>query len=535
MPIVGGKFTKLLLGVNVALPAAILCIARELELVTSYRKISTDQIVIRNRMILELVLCYVVPVTYMSLHIVIQDRRFDLVRDYGCSASSHPSTVAFLILWLPPLIIGAGALVLSGITIRNIGNIRGTSVNAHVESRSTSMNSSIVTRRLVTCMVIAIASVLIRLASLFTISSFQSWTSLREVHRLMFKIEVVKVPADVTNFRFNWWSLLVISVLYLILAFAIGEEARDIYRWVWKEMKKERHMPHFSLPLYHRKKDAMKRFSLESKPQMKPLTLDLKSGWDDTFTEKMRSKAQSLKSNSESTSPAKRSSRTASSLSLVDEDVAFMVSTLSYLGSPTAKTLGIAPPLQITSSAPAPTASSLPFPQPIAVPLRPASPPFPTAERPLLRAMPSAYIPVDVEPDVDAEINIKSVLDEPWPIPPLSPASSRSISQYSCSSSPRSRSNSPASSPTGAVESFGYALYPTVTPPHRRTRPFEGSSISSFEIDPTVPITPPRKSSMKRHATIINLKRKFSKDNLGPVPPFGNSEVIRMTVVRETV
>ncbi|KAF9555100.1 STE3-domain-containing protein [Agrocybe pediades] len=109
--------TKLLLGVNVALPAAILCIARELELVTSYRKISTDQIVIRNRMILELVLCYVVPVIYMSLHIVIQDRRFDLVRDYGCSASSHPSTVAFLILWIPPLIISAGALVLSGMYV----------------------------------------------------------------------------------------------------------------------------------------------------------------------------------------------------------------------------------------------------------------------------------------------------------------------------------------------------------------------------------------------------------------------------------
>ncbi|KAF9555099.1 hypothetical protein CPC08DRAFT_145587 [Agrocybe pediades] len=397
------------------------------------------------------------------------------------------------------------------------------------------MNSSIVTRRLVTCMVIAIASVLIRLASLFTISSFQSWTSLREVHRLMFKIEVVKAPADVTNFRLNWWSLLVISVLYLILAFAIGEEARDIYRWVWKEMKKERHMPRLSLPLYHRKrKEALKRFSLDSKPQMRPLTLDLKSGWDDTFTEKMRSKAQSLKSSSDSTSPAKRSSRTASSLSLVDEDVAFMVSTLSYLGSPTAKTLGIAPP-QTSTVAAAPT-SSFPFPQPIAVPLRPASPPaFPTAERPILRAMPSAYIPVDVEPDVDAEINIKSVLDEQWPVPPLSPVSSRSISQYSCSSPPRSRSNSPASSPTGAVESFGYALYPAVTPPHRRTRPFEGSSISSFEIDPTVPITPPRKSSMKRHATIINLKRKFSKDNLGPVPPFGNSEVIRMTVVRETV
>ena len=59
--------TKFMLGANIALPGALVCISRQLELVSSSKTIPSDPRVIRNRTILEFLLCYVVPIIYMSL------------------------------------------------------------------------------------------------------------------------------------------------------------------------------------------------------------------------------------------------------------------------------------------------------------------------------------------------------------------------------------------------------------------------------------------------------------------------------------
>lgn len=59
--------TKVLLGATVALPGACLCISRDLELVASTRKISSDPRVKRNRMLFDLLFCFILPVFYMIL------------------------------------------------------------------------------------------------------------------------------------------------------------------------------------------------------------------------------------------------------------------------------------------------------------------------------------------------------------------------------------------------------------------------------------------------------------------------------------
>ncbi|KJA26524.1 hypothetical protein HYPSUDRAFT_132784 [Hypholoma sublateritium FD-334 SS-4] len=58
--------TKLMLGTAIALPGAFLCIAMELRLMASDRKLSTNPIVVRNRKLLEVFLCYILPVLYMA-------------------------------------------------------------------------------------------------------------------------------------------------------------------------------------------------------------------------------------------------------------------------------------------------------------------------------------------------------------------------------------------------------------------------------------------------------------------------------------
>ena len=59
--------TKFMLGCNIALPAAFLCVSRKLELLGSSRTFSMDSKTVWNRRLLELFLCYVVPVIYVAL------------------------------------------------------------------------------------------------------------------------------------------------------------------------------------------------------------------------------------------------------------------------------------------------------------------------------------------------------------------------------------------------------------------------------------------------------------------------------------
>ena len=60
--------TKLVLGVNVAVPAAFLCIGRQLELLSSKRKLyNADARFHRNSMLFEVLCCYFIPLIYMAL------------------------------------------------------------------------------------------------------------------------------------------------------------------------------------------------------------------------------------------------------------------------------------------------------------------------------------------------------------------------------------------------------------------------------------------------------------------------------------
>jgi len=126
--------TKLLLAAIVAVSGAFLCMSRHLELLSSIRPISANSKSQRNRVLIEAVLCYITPVIYMAIRMpppltqtgsvgdltvfladfIVQDHRFDLVKDIGCSASIHPSSPALILMWLPPLIICSITFYFSG-------------------------------------------------------------------------------------------------------------------------------------------------------------------------------------------------------------------------------------------------------------------------------------------------------------------------------------------------------------------------------------------------------------------------------------
>ena len=125
--------TKILLGAIIAMLAACLCMSRSLERQTSSKNVTNNDLYrSRNTKIIEASLCIFLPVIYMSLrmsctfslsvlwksHIpldtLVQDFRFDLVANFGCSAAINPSVPALALMWLPPLVLCIISFTYSG-------------------------------------------------------------------------------------------------------------------------------------------------------------------------------------------------------------------------------------------------------------------------------------------------------------------------------------------------------------------------------------------------------------------------------------
>ncbi|KAG5652720.1 hypothetical protein H0H81_003971 [Sphagnurus paluster] len=434
--------TKFLLGASVAISGAFICISARLELVSSGRPIPNDPRSQSRRIILEFVLCYIAPLVYMALHLVAQDHRFDLLENYGCSASVHPSGAAIALVWTPPL----------------------------------------------------------------------PWLSWASVHADIAAVKIVQSPDDINSFQLSWWGIPAVSMVYIFLSFILGEEARDAFRWICGtivQISKWRPQwnPSVLLPTHVNKTETeMQSRSQLNTPRHRPQALDLRSGWDEMLdtdskkSKKLWSPGRRSPSSLRTTSPihsrtaTPSPSPTAASPTVCGHDEAFMTSTLEYLGSPTAKSLGIIPPALVIS------------PPPVHVSPRKANnSPIPPR---------SPLSPQQVPSDVASEIS--SVFDASWPQPPPSPPRLDNMSKY--------RSSARSTSPRAEPSSFGYPLCPSLTPPHKQSKPFHGSGISSVSEIPVLP-----QARHKRGPSVKSLKRTLS----GEKSAHASSDAIYMTVVKE--
>jgi pheromone a factor receptor len=306
-------------------------------------------------------------------------------------------------------------------------------------------------------------------------------------------------------------------------------------------------------PVHSRLKTPEPRQTSTRSPsaQARPLTVELRSGWDDTLDFKVAStwgsskKSKSVGNSSRYSSPSP--SPTAASMASGDE--IFMASTLSYLGSPPAQSLGIASPRN-PIQAPSPTYA---VPR-RAIDLSPPSPVTPTPSIALNQVRVTAVPPSTTSKEKPKSSAIASVLEANWPAPPVSPvpsvpsrygSPSSSPSSYSTPTStpPRSRSHSPAL-PEDEIDDHGYPPSLFIAPPFhmmtRNPRPFEGSSISSMSdigasSTPTVGAgSRPWSSTLKRGPSLMSLQRKISREGIEQ-GYFPSNDVIHMTVVQETV
>jgi pheromone a factor receptor len=98
------------------------------------------------------------------------------------------------------------------------------------------MTSSLFSRSLATSLIIPASLCLVCLFSVFSVSTLEPWTSWSDVHAEFSIINVVTFQDDVGSIRMNWWGIPTVSIIYIFLSFVIGEEVRDMAKWIHREL-----------------------------------------------------------------------------------------------------------------------------------------------------------------------------------------------------------------------------------------------------------------------------------------------------------
>ncbi|KXN85251.1 Pheromone B alpha 3 receptor [Leucoagaricus sp. SymC.cos] len=98
--------TKYAVGLNVAIPAASLCINRRLYNIASVRTVTITRAEKRRQILIDLAIGLGLPILEMILHYIPQGHRFNILEDVGCFPHTYGTWVAFVIVNTPPVAIG---------------------------------------------------------------------------------------------------------------------------------------------------------------------------------------------------------------------------------------------------------------------------------------------------------------------------------------------------------------------------------------------------------------------------------------------
>ncbi|KAL7278532.1 hypothetical protein ACG7TL_007531 [Trametes sanguinea] len=220
--------TKILIGANIALPAACMCK--------------------RRRQIMEAILCYLVPIIWMGLHYIVQGHRFDIIEEFGCRPSIYVSIPAIFLLWVPSLIMSAVSLIFAGLAFTHFIRRRITFAK-HLESSNSGLNASRYLRLMLLAVIQMFASAAAVSATLgfSVVSDMRPWTNWADVHWDFGRIDTyptVFLPSFLYNFYYACWWIAPVSAYVFCAFFAFGQEAMNEYRsyakWIWTRVLKQK-------------------------------------------------------------------------------------------------------------------------------------------------------------------------------------------------------------------------------------------------------------------------------------------------------
>ncbi|KAI0053489.1 STE3-domain-containing protein [Auriscalpium vulgare] len=246
--------TKVMIGSQVALPAATVCIARMLWSLASGRHSTQSK---RFWMWVDIAVCVGAPVLVMILHYIVQGHRFDIVENFGCEPAVYFSIPSIFILSFLPLLFSAATLVFSALAFYFFMRRR-----IEFATFLSGSGSSLTPIRYIRLMLMAVllaawnGALTAYNVDVNTAPGLRPWTNWDDVHSDFSRVDLYASLLLPASFRRNlmlfWWAVPVSA--YLAFAFfGLGEEAfkeyRKLGRWIARRvLRRQPSLPSYSSP-----------------------------------------------------------------------------------------------------------------------------------------------------------------------------------------------------------------------------------------------------------------------------------------------
>ncbi|KAF6749938.1 pheromone receptor Rcb2 B43 [Ephemerocybe angulata] len=227
--------SKLVIGANMGLPAACLCISIYLEQVASLRRATSSLADKRKRQWFEAFMGFGLPIIFMGLHFIVQGHRYDIIEGYGCRPTTYYSIPAIFIVWLPPLLMAAGCFIFSGLALRHFV-IRRLTFAAHLKNSNAGLTTSRYLRLIAMAVVQMIGVVGVTSYTLWFTSiavPLRPWTTWSDVHSDFGRVDqflALFYPPPVARAYYGMWMMVPVSTFLFIAFFAFGKDAMDEYK-----------------------------------------------------------------------------------------------------------------------------------------------------------------------------------------------------------------------------------------------------------------------------------------------------------------
>ncbi|EPQ30811.1 uncharacterized protein PFL1_01711 [Pseudozyma flocculosa PF-1] len=223
---------------NFALLCCNLCIARRLESIASTREVRLTEQGRRRRLLVDLFITVGLPIVHLSLMIVNQGHRFDVLEGRGCWPSYVPTAVYLVLVLLPWVFVCIASLVYSILAFRWF-IVRRRQFAAVLQSTASHLNKS----RYLRMMMFSIVDILFFFPLVMVVfvrqtqipgglAPYKSWG---DVHYGFDRVSLY--PAEAIELRMGstvvldltrWTSP--ISGIFFFLMFGLGEEAIKTYK-----------------------------------------------------------------------------------------------------------------------------------------------------------------------------------------------------------------------------------------------------------------------------------------------------------------
>lgn len=287
---------KIIIGINVALPACSLCINRRLYHIATANAVTVTRAEKRRAIIVDLAICVGLPVFNMILHYITQGHRFDIFEDVGCWPSIYNTWVAYVLIFCWPPAIALVSSIYCVLSLSSFNKRR------QQFKELLSKNNNLTANRYIRLMCLASVDIVITIpfsiwnVIMATRSHVFPWISWENTHSHFSNVRLF--PAllwranhqQVLNLEFSRWSVVMCSVLFFMF-FGFADEAKKNYRAAISSVQKRVGMSSFGslssrtmtgtgsgksmtssansansavMPVFVRKETSRKRDSIES-------------------------------------------------------------------------------------------------------------------------------------------------------------------------------------------------------------------------------------------------------------------------------